>query len=72
MYKTVNDVIEAINNAPIQGFEHHTPEFIAAEYAKNAAKEAGYGCDKAELEAHLNVIADADFNFDAALEIAQQ
>lgn len=48
-------------------------DLLAAAYAFNAAKQAGYGYTDADIEAHLDTLVEygAAFDYDAAKEIAR-
>jgi hypothetical protein len=49
-----------------EGTAMFTPAELAGHYAYQAAKEAGYGCDAKNMEAHLELLAEAGGTFDAA------
>ena len=65
----IEDVVKLIND---EMSSDATAEMIAAAYAIDAAEDAGYGCDKANLEAHLDIIqgAGAKFTYADALNLA--
>ena len=62
MINTIEQKAEQINN----------DAFEAADYAIDAAEDAGYGFDRVQLEFHLDCLieAGATFNHCDALEIA--
>lgn len=62
--KTLVQVVELINESPVQGFEEHTPEFLAAAYAVDAQSESGYEMSQEAVEAHLNVLVENGAEFD--------
>lgn len=53
-----------------EGTALFTPAELAGHYAYQAAKEAGYGCDTANLDGHLDIAAEAGAVFDAAEALA--
>lgn len=55
-YATLDQVVEKINNAPVQGFEEHTAEYLAAAYANQAQEDAGYELDEAAAIEHFDVL----------------
>ena len=59
--QSLSDVVEIIND---DGTSLYTPHHIAAQYAHNAADEAGYGISKDNIEAHFDVLVDAGAMFD--------
>lgn len=76
---SISEVIRDINNAAngemvtyFGGSDTRSAEAIAAEYAVEAADEAGYGVDKKNIEAHLELLKEDGANFDSseALKIA--
>lgn len=71
-YKTLEQVVEQINNSPVQGFEDHTPEFLAAAYACDAQKESGYEITQDAIEAHLDILSEngAEFDYQEAVKVA--
>lgn len=79
--QTLHDVASIVNEAQSSQFyvqrglvqTGSTSEQLAAEYAIDAAKDAGFGCGESELMAHLYILRDAGANFciDDALEFAK-
>lgn len=71
-YKTLEQVVEQINNSPVQGFEDHTPEFLAAAYACDAQEESGYEITQDAIEAHLDILSEngAEFDYQEAVKVA--
>lgn len=71
-YATLSQIAERINEAPVQGFESHTPEYIAAAYAIQAQSEAGYEICENSADVHFDVLekAGAKFNRIDALWLA--
>ena len=65
-YTTTERAAEVVTN----GTSMFTPEQLAGWYAFDAAREAGYGYDDANLTAHLEFIADLGAVFDQAGAIA--
>ena len=70
--KTLEQVVEYINESPAQGFEGNTPEFLAAAYAVEAQEESGYEMSKEAVDAHFDVLVEhgAEFDTDKAQRIA--
>lgn len=67
-FSSIESVAEFINNSPVQGFEDHTPEYLAAAYAIFSS-ECG---EIEEAESHLNFLSEAgaEFVFSEALRLA--
>lgn len=68
-YSSLESVVETINNAPVQGFEEHTPEYLAAAYAVDACSDE---VTEANIEAHLDVLSEAgaEFSLFEAIKLA--
>lgn len=66
--KDINDVVKVINNKTNDFL--FTSEELAAQYAYNAAEEAGF-TDKESIEYHLDYLIGqgAKFDFDEALNL---
>ena len=66
-YTTLEQIAETIN-------ESDEPNWLAASYAYNAARDENMGHDIDSLEAHLDYLAEAGANFDSldALAIAKR
>lgn len=58
-FSSIESVAEFINNSPIQGFDDHTPEYLAAAYAIDASETDSSD----ELAAHLDCLVDAGAEF---------
>jgi len=67
--KTTEDVVNLIND---EFATDATPEMVAAEYARTAAIEAGFGITAENVEMHLDFLIEfgAKFNWEAAIRIA--
>ena len=64
---SIEQVANFINNSSdTQGFEHLTPEFLAAAYAADCCESDMME----EAEAHLEFLADAGAEFNAAKALA--
>lgn len=59
--QSIDDVVEIINEGGTSSYDSNE---IASQYAYNAADEAGYGIDQANIEGHLDLLAEAGANFD--------
>ena len=63
---SIEQVANFINNSDTQGAEHLTPEFLAAAYAADCCESDMME----EAEAHLEFLADAGAEFNAAKALA--
>jgi len=66
---SIEQVVELINDEMATDAKDFA---LAAEYAINAAEEAGCGMTRADLQAHLDFLSEAgaDFDYHEALELA--
>lgn len=73
-YRTLEQVVERVNDGAVQGFEEHTSEFLAASYAYDAAKEGSDSLseiDSDTIETHLEFLRDAGADFQMANAVAK-
>lgn len=74
---TALDYVDGIEGAAAvitEGTSSFDSDYIAGQYAFDAAREAGDGASEAELEAHLEAVAEAGavFSHTKALEVAKK
>lgn len=62
---SIERAAQRVNDGPVQGFEHLTPEYLAAAYALQASQlEASDPLWQADLEVHLEFLIEAGAQFD--------
>lgn len=59
--QSIDDVVNAINEGGTSSFSGNE---LAGQYAYDAADDAGYGFDDANLDAHLDALTEAGAEFD--------
>lgn len=74
---TALDYVDGIEGAAAvvtEGTSSFSSEYLAGQYAFDAAREAGDGFADASIEAHLEFLADAGaaFNTSQAIKVAKQ
>ncbi|MCG7545400.1 hypothetical protein MHM93_14560 [Pseudoalteromonas sp. MM17-2] len=67
--QSLEQVVAIVNDGGTSRFDQNE---IAAQYAYDAADDAGFGLSKANIEAHLDVLVEAGAEFDylKAVELA--
>ncbi len=63
-YATLEQIAKSIKEAPVEGVEEHTPEYLAAAYVVQAQEETGYDLCEDSAVVHFEVLEEAGAQFD--------